>query len=143
MCVATREPSPLSSSKRIQLGDVGYIHEGGFHLLFSAGHSSGEGTSGTDLPLNFKQLPIGDIVERAPLAAGCLCTDGVRATQFSPATPPSQLSASPTSKSPSPVPPSYVDPVTPIYLGALQYVGLLDPLPPCHFGSRRAAALLL
>ena len=119
MCVTAREPSPLSSSKRIQLGDVGYIHKGGFHLLFSAGHPLGERKLGTNVPLDFKQLHVGDIVERAPLAAGCLCTDGVQATQFSPATPPSPLPTSITSISPSLLPPPYVDRITPVYLGTL------------------------
>ena len=109
MRVITREPSPLSSSERIQLGDVGYIHTGGFYLLFSAGRPLGERKLGTDVPLTFKQLHVGKTVERAPLAAGCLCTDGVRATQISPATTLSPPLTSPTTSTfLSRVPPPYV-----------------------------------
>ena len=111
----TREPSPLSSSERIQLGDVGYICTGGFYLLFSACRPLGERKLGTDVPLTFKQLHVGKIVERAPLAAGCHCTDGVQATGVSPAIPPPPPLTSSSSTSPSPVPTPHVHSVIPVY----------------------------
>ena len=107
--MTTREPSPLSSFKSIQIGDVGYIRTGCFHPLFSAGCPLGERKLGTDVPQTFKQLQVGVIVERAPLAPGCLCTDGVRATQVGPVPP-----TSPAWTSPSSVPPPYVHSVTPV-----------------------------
>lgn len=80
--VITREPTPISDSKLIRPGDVGYVRTGCFHLLFSAGLPLGERKLGLDVPRTFKQLDVGKIVKRAPLEAGTLCTDGVK-TQVS------------------------------------------------------------
>ena len=119
MRVITREPSSLSSPERIRLGDVGYICTGGFYRLFSAGCSLGGRILGRDVPLNFKKLQVGHIVERAPLTAGHRYTDGVRATEVTPVAPTSPPLTSPTSASSSPAPPSYVHSVASVYPGIL------------------------
>ena len=75
----TREPAPLSSYKRIQPGDVGYIRAGCFHLLFSAGCPLGERQPGVDVPLTFKPLDVGPIANRQPRLPGSLSTTNVRA----------------------------------------------------------------
>jgi len=59
-----REPSPIYSYRRVSLGDVGYIREGRFHLLFSAGIPLGERELGTDVPLTFEPLDTGPILRR-------------------------------------------------------------------------------
>ncbi|KAF9785292.1 hypothetical protein BJ322DRAFT_1108747 [Thelephora terrestris] len=78
------EPTPRSQSKRIQVGDVGFIREGCFYLLFSAGSPLGARELGVDVPSTFKQLKIREIDGGDPLESGCLCTNGVRATSSSP-----------------------------------------------------------
>ena len=93
-----REPAPLSYFTRVQPGDVGYIRTGCFHLLFSAGRPLG----GVDVPPTFKQLEVGEIVERAPLAAGYLCTSGVQATRLRFAHSQSPSSSPSSSSSPHP-----------------------------------------
>ena len=92
-----REPAPLSYFTCVQPGDVGYIRTGCFHLLFSAGRPLGNRSLGVDVPRTFKPLEVGEIVERAPLAAGSLCTSGVRGTR-----PRLAHSQSPSSSSSSP-----------------------------------------
>ena len=81
---ATREPTPQSHSKRVQIGDVAFIREGCLYLLFSAGCPLGERQLGIDVPPTFKQLDIGEIGECDPLEAGYLCTNGVQETSSSP-----------------------------------------------------------
>ena len=61
MDATTREPAPLPYFKRIQPGDVGYIHEGCFHLLFSAGCPPDGVQPGVDVPHTFEQLDVGPI----------------------------------------------------------------------------------
>ena len=136
--MAAREPSPPSSFKRIQIGDVGYIRTGCFHPLFSAGCPLGERELGTDVPRNFKLLHIGETVERAPLAPGCLCTEGVRAV--GPAPPSSTASTS----SP-PIPPPYVQSVTPVsYITLDLHSSALEPASRISFQlmEGRGAALV-
>lgn len=108
MCAIAREPSPDTDYKRIQPADVGYIRTGCFNFLFSAGLPLGERERGTDVPQTFKQLVVGKIIQRAPLPAGALCTNGVRATRLllSPSQSPS--SQSPTSTSLPSLSPPYV-----------------------------------
>ena len=76
----TREPAPTESFKRIQLGDVGYIRRGRFHLLFSAGCPLGERQLGVGVPLAFEPLNVGPIDRTDPRLPGCLSTNTVRET---------------------------------------------------------------
>ena len=80
MDVLTREPAPLSSFKRIQLGDVGYILRGCFHLLFSAGRPLGRRVLGVDVPHTFEQLDVGPTFVTQPRSPGYLSTNAVRET---------------------------------------------------------------
>ena len=73
-----REPSPIYSYKRVRLGDVGYICEGSFHLLFSAGIPLGSRVPGTDVPLTFEPLDIGPVISGGARPPGYLRTDTVR-----------------------------------------------------------------
>ena len=79
-----REPGPHSYFKHIQLGDVGYIREGCFHLLFSAGCPLGEREPGVHVPLNFKELKVGQIFNRQPREPGYLATKSVQAIRARP-----------------------------------------------------------
>ena len=74
----TSEPAPLPYFERIQLGDVGYIVGGCFHLLFSAGRPLGERELGADVPRTFKQLFVGPTFNTQPRSPGCLSTNTVR-----------------------------------------------------------------
>ena len=76
----TREPAPIHSFERIQLGDVGYTRRGRFHLLFSAGCPLGERQLGADVPLTFEPLRVGPIVYSQPRLPGHLSTKTVRET---------------------------------------------------------------
>ena len=70
-----RQPSPVSPSYTcIRIGDVGYIHEGQFRLLFSAGSPR---QPRVDDPTTIQVLNVGDPVigERPP---GCLHTPSVQ-----------------------------------------------------------------
>ena len=78
MHVTVREPAPIHSFQRIQLGDVGYVRRGHFHLLFSAGLPLGERKLGTDVPTTFKPLYVGPIVYSQPRLPGYLSTSTVR-----------------------------------------------------------------
>ena len=78
MCANAREPAPLNYFKRIQLGDVGYVRRGCFHLLFSAGEPLGERRLGVDVPLSFQPLTVGPIVNTQPRLPGCLSTNTIR-----------------------------------------------------------------
>lgn len=57
-----REPGPIYSYKRVKLGDVGYIRNGRFHLLFSAGVEPGSEVPSTGVPPTFNPLSVGPIV---------------------------------------------------------------------------------
>ena len=74
----TREPTPLPYFKRIQPGDVGYIHRGCFNLLFSAGTPLDGRELGTDVPQTFNQLDVGTILNALPRLPGCISTKTVR-----------------------------------------------------------------
>jgi len=101
--VIIREPGPHSYFERIQPGDVGYIREGCFHLLFSAGCPLGEREPGVHVPHNFTELKIGKIFNRQPREPGFLVTKNVRATRVrpTPRTPPSPTSSIPYVYSPT------------------------------------------
>ena len=73
-----REPAPIYSYKRIRLGDVGYIREGGFHLLFSAGEPLGTRILGSDVPHTFEPLKVDRFIRRGVRPAGYLRTTSVR-----------------------------------------------------------------
>jgi len=82
MHTTTREPAPLNYFKRIQLGDVGYVRRGCFHLLFSAGCPLDERQLGVDVPLTFRPLTVGPIINNQPrlpgyLSANAVCKAGV------------------------------------------------------------------
>ena len=76
----SREPAPLNYFKRIQLGDVGYVRKGCFHLLFSAGRPLGERQLGVDVPTTFEPLTVGPIINPQPRLPGCLSTSTTRET---------------------------------------------------------------
>lgn len=74
-----REPAPLNYFRRIQLGDVGYVRKGCFHLLFHAGKSLGDSEQlGVDVPLTFQLLTVGPVINTQPRLPGCLSTTTVR-----------------------------------------------------------------
>jgi len=78
MRAITSEPAPLPYFERIQLGDVGYILGGCFHLLFSAGRPLGERVPGVDVPHTFERLHVGPTFNTQPRSPGCLSTKTVR-----------------------------------------------------------------
>lgn len=73
-----REPAPIYSYKRIRLGDVGYIREGRFHLLFSAGIPLGTRELGVDVPHTFEHLDAGHIIHGEVRPPGYLRTSTVK-----------------------------------------------------------------
>lgn len=66
-----REPT------QIKLADVGYIREGRFHLLFSAGLPLGTRKLGIDVPFTFEPLDFGLVVRSQPRPPGYLRTSTV------------------------------------------------------------------
>ncbi|KAF9789496.1 hypothetical protein BJ322DRAFT_538591 [Thelephora terrestris] len=54
------EPAPTKKYTRISIGDVGYIRQGRFHLLFSAGIPLGERQRGVHVPYTFEPLVCAD-----------------------------------------------------------------------------------
>lgn len=73
-----REPAPVDNYKRIRLGDVGYIREGRFHLLFSAGIPLGTRELGVDVPRTFECLDVGRVIHGEIRPPGYLRTSTVR-----------------------------------------------------------------
>ena len=73
-----REPAPTHNYPRINIGDVGFIRRGQFHLLFSAGSPLGDRRLGDDVPATFEELTVGTPVSGQPRLPGCLRTDAVR-----------------------------------------------------------------
>ena len=74
----SREPAPTQNYTRINIGDVGFIRRGQFHLLFSAGSPLGERQLGDDVPVTFEELNVGTPVSSEPRRPGCLHTPTVR-----------------------------------------------------------------
>ncbi|KAF9643531.1 hypothetical protein BDM02DRAFT_3123328 [Thelephora ganbajun] len=72
------KPTPKPDYTRINIGDVGFIHRGEFHLLFSAGSPLGQRRLGVDVPITFEQLDIGTLVSSEPRPPGCLHSLTVR-----------------------------------------------------------------
>lgn len=73
-----REPAPDPDYERIQLGDVRYIYDGAFRLLFSAGCPLGARQLGEDVPETFEPLNIGPVTLREPRLPGYLGTTTVK-----------------------------------------------------------------
>ena len=73
----SREPAPTNDT-RVNIGDVGFIRNGRFHLLFSAGCPLGERELGVHVPITFEELTIGTPVFGQPRLPGCLRTETVR-----------------------------------------------------------------
>ena len=71
-----REPAPTDYT-RINIGDVGFICRGQFHLLFSAGSPLGERRR-EDVTTTFEPLTVGNLVRGQPRLPGCLRTDTIR-----------------------------------------------------------------
>lgn len=64
-----RQPAPLHNYDKVEIGDVGYLKDGQFHLLFSAGRSCGSRSLGEDVPRNFIPIetqPIFSLQPRSP-----------------------------------------------------------------------------
>ena len=74
---ASREPAPVDDAC-VAIGDVGFIREGRFYLLFSAGSPLGERRLGEDVPTTFEQLKVGPPTRAQPRQPGHLCTATVR-----------------------------------------------------------------
>ena len=74
----SREPAPTDKYDRVNIGDVGFIRWGQFHLLFSAGSPLGERRLGEDVPVTFEPLAVGEVARRQPRLPCCLRTDTVR-----------------------------------------------------------------
>lgn len=74
----SREPSPANRHSRINVGDVGFIRRGNFHLLFSAGSPLGDRRLGVDVPTTFEPLDVGTLKFYEPRQPGCLRTSTVR-----------------------------------------------------------------
>jgi len=70
-----RDPSPTEHYPRIKIGDVGFIRNGQFHLLFSAGSPQ---TPGEGVPITFEPLIVGDPVLDQPRRPDCLRTSTVQ-----------------------------------------------------------------
>ena len=76
--IVRREPGPIYSYKRVSLGDVGYIRQGRFHLLFSAGIPLGPRERGKDVPSTFEQLEVGPIIKGENIPSEKIVAKAVR-----------------------------------------------------------------
>ncbi|KAF9644223.1 hypothetical protein BDM02DRAFT_1055091 [Thelephora ganbajun] len=76
--ITSRQPAPTSDYTCINIGDVGFIRRGRFHLMFSAGSPLGQRQLGEDVPITFEQLNVGPLVSDEPRLSGCLRTPTVR-----------------------------------------------------------------
>ncbi|TCD66570.1 hypothetical protein EIP91_001238 [Steccherinum ochraceum] len=75
--LALWQPAPLNYYPKIQIGDVGYLRDGQFHLLFSAGCPLNDREPGLDVPEDFVQLDVGPIISLQPRDEGALPTKTV------------------------------------------------------------------
>ena len=76
----SRDPTPPETNARINVGDVGFIRRGKFHLLFSAGFPLKDRQLGDDVPSTFEPLNV-DVKTLdfgLPREPDCLHTDSVR-----------------------------------------------------------------
>ena len=62
----------------ISIGDVGYIRNGRFHLLFSAARPLGDRKEGIDVPVGFEELTMRPPVFSLPRKPSCIRTEAVR-----------------------------------------------------------------
>ena len=70
----SRQPSPTRTYERVNIGDVGFIREGRFYLLFSAIHSRRK-QRGRKLPDSFEKMQWDKNTDTAPYEfrdPGCL-----------------------------------------------------------------------
>ena len=82
MHVSAREPSPIRGSfGRVNVGDVGYVRRGRFHLLFSAGCKPANMGRGVNA---FEPLTIGSTIYSQPRPPGYLYTGVARETRPGP-----------------------------------------------------------
>jgi len=72
-----RNPSPADDRIPTSIGDVGFIRDGRFNLLFSAGSPLEEPEPG-EVPATFVPLDVGSPVSGKPRQPGCLHTPNVR-----------------------------------------------------------------
>jgi len=77
----SREPIP-AGNEPIKIGDVGYINNGQFHLLFHAGTRLEDVELGVNVPSSFEPLLIGKTVFRVPREPEPLHTDTVREVEI-------------------------------------------------------------
>ncbi|CAL1716217.1 unnamed protein product [Somion occarium] len=70
--LALWQPSPSSRHKQVQIGDVGYIRDGSFRLLFNAAKPTGA------VPEGFVPLQIGTIHHNQPRSRGLLWTKSIK-----------------------------------------------------------------
>lgn len=75
-----RQPAPLHNYEKVNIGDVGYIRGGRFHLLFSAGLPLGNRVLGRDVPANFVPLDVEPIFQDEPRKPGPLKTRFVKSS---------------------------------------------------------------
>ncbi|TCD66571.1 hypothetical protein EIP91_001239 [Steccherinum ochraceum] len=65
--LAIWNPLPQSSLyDKLKIGDVGYVREGEFFVLFSAASPLGARRLGQDVPSDFGQLSVGELMRREP-----------------------------------------------------------------------------
>lgn len=81
---SVREPAPTSKYTRVNIGDVGFIRGGRFHLLFSAGSPLGERELGREVPSTFEQLDVGTPESDQPRRPGCVGTPTVQQVEADP-----------------------------------------------------------
>ena len=76
------EPDP-SSRPQVELGDVGYIRDGGFHRLFNIHLQPDDPHQPSILPQGFEVLPSEPSrVYSRPLRPGAYCSNSVRSIEL-------------------------------------------------------------
>jgi len=74
----SRNPSPGDDRIPIGIGNVGFVRDGRFDLLFPAGSPLGQKQLGKHVPATFQLLDVGSSVPLEPRLPGCLHTKTVR-----------------------------------------------------------------
>jgi hypothetical protein len=74
------EPRPTNPNRPVQVGDVGFIHEGRFYRLFSALLPAGDSSQEFGVPEYHERLvpTLGDHVATVPLGCNNYCSLGVK-----------------------------------------------------------------
>lgn len=79
-----RQPAPLTTYNRINIGDVGYVRSGRFHLLFSGRKGSCDRIRGhaQEVPANYEPIIVEDwqISEDQPRKPGSIKTALIKTT---------------------------------------------------------------